>query len=220
MKVRRQRLLAVAAVVAAVTAAAPAHAAPDPRDTVDKVVAIAGGAVNDVAREVDRAVGDGGIGGVGGPIGGGGFPPAGFAVTAVNWSKSPAQLSPVFTPPDPNTSHPANWSCTTSTTATTAHASCTPTDPPDPGTSGWSCYDPYVVADVSTPAGPSTESITGTSHCGTSSSTCTATTTAAGVGHCAQWAFPDQPVPFECDADFSRATRLATWNVRCAPIDP
>jgi len=203
----------VAVLALGATTVTTAHA-DDPLQPVVKAVGIGG-----IDAPIDR-LGDVGGGVVGGP---GGFPPAGFAVTAVTWSMGPGDLTPTFTPPNPATSHPANWSCTTSLTSTTAHASCMPTDPPDPGTSGWACYDPYVVVDVTSAAASTGDSITGSSHCGTSYATCTATTPTIGVpapAHCSNWAFPHQPVPLECDADFSFARPTATWNVRCAPIDP
>jgi hypothetical protein len=210
-----RRWLATAAALVALAATAPAHA--DPVDDVNK-------AVNNAKNAIARDIGPGGgvilPGGGGGVGGGGGFPPNGFAVTAVNWSMAPGQTTPAFTPPNAATSHPANWSCTTSTTATTAHASCTPTDPPDPGTGGWACYDPFVIADVSGPI-PGADSITGESHCGTSSALCTAVSGAgAPPGECRNWSFVQVPTPLECEVNFANATPLASWNVRCAPIDP
>lgn len=149
-----------------------------------------------------------------------GFPPAGFAVTAVAWSMTPPQVVPSFTPPVGTASHPSNWSCTLSfPSLTTARAECTPLDPPDPGTSGWACYDPFVDVNISTPrAAPS--AVTGTSSCGTSVATCTASTGPLPAGHCSNWAFPQQPVPLVCEADWGAALAVSTWSVRCAPIDP
>jgi hypothetical protein len=230
-----RRLLAATAALVAFAAVAPAHAGDDPVALVQRAV---DRGVNDANHALDGIAKPGIIrdlpGGGGGGVVGGGFPPAGFTTTSIIWSMSPGQTTPAFTPPNPATSHPANWSCTTSTTATTAHAECTPTDPYDPGTVGWACYDPFVVADISTPVtvssdpthggvgtpGATAASITGTSHCGTTSSTCTATTTPAGAGHCQLPAFPHQPAPLECDADFGASAPVATWTVRCAPIDP
>lgn len=220
-----RRWLATAAALVALAATAPAHAGDDPVDVLNRAAAKAANAADQAAGDAQKAIGRdigpaGGIGGAGGGGVAGGFPPAGFAVTAVTWSMAPGQLTPAFTPPNPATSHPANWSCTTSTTATTAHASCTPTDPPDPGTAGWSCYDPFVVGDVSGPI-PGADSITGESHCGTSSALCTAVSGAgAPPGNCRNWSFVQVPTPLECEVDFGNATRLATWSVRCAPIDP
>jgi hypothetical protein len=217
-----RRWLATAAALVALAATAPAHAGEDPVDLVNRAaanaVAQAGKAANDVQHAINRDVGPGG--GVVLPGGGGGFPPNGFAVTAVTWTMAPGQTTPSFTPPNPATSHPAAWSCTTSTTATTAHASCTPTGPLDPGTAGWSCYDPFVIGDVNGPI-PGADSITGESHCGTSSALCTAVSGAgAPPGECRNWSFVQVPTPLECEADFSKASLLATWSVRCAPIDP
>lgn len=146
------------------------------------------------------------------------FPPPGFAVTAVTWSMRPGDVLPSFTPPVAAASHPANWSCSTSfPAATTARAECTPTDPPDPGTTGWACYDPFVDVTIT---GPNLSSIGGTSSCGTSVASCTASTGLVGAGHCNNWAFPHQPVPLVCEADFGAALPASTWSVRCAPIDP
>jgi hypothetical protein len=219
-----RRLTLVAAALLAFAAVAPAHAGDDPIGDVQRQVAKA---ADQVQHQLDAIGGGGGV-----PPGG--FPPAGFTTTSIIWSMAPGQTTPSFTPPNPATSHPANWSCTTSTTTTTAHASCMPTDPYDPGTVGWACYDPFVVVDISTPAvvdppspthaggvSATPASITGVSHCGTTSATCTASTTVTvAVSHCQQPAFPHQPAPLECDADFGSSAPVATWTVRCAPIDP
>ena len=212
----RRRPLLAALAVAALALATTQSSAEEPVDTV--------------RRLAQNALG--GVGGPGGPGGGGGgFPPAGFVTTSISWTMNAGDVAPTFTPPNPATSHPANWSCTTSTTATTAHASCTPTDPYDPGTVGWACYDPFVVVDVDS-GNASPDSVTGSAHCGDTVATCTATTgigfstgtIAVGSGtpiaHCQQAAFPHQPVPLNCHAEFSRAKPTATWTVRCAPVDP
>ena len=145
------------------------------------------------------------------------FPPPGFAVTAVAWSMDAGDPFPAFTPP-PATSHPANWSCTTSyPSATTARAECLPTDPPDPGTTGWACWDPFVDVTI---RGPLQSDVGGMASCGTTVASCTASTGLAGVGHCSDWALPRQPVPLVCEADYSAVVPGSSWTVRCAPIDP
>lgn len=91
----------------------------------------------------------------------------------------------------------------------------------DPGTVGWSCYDPFVDVTVTSPAGAGVTTLRGTSRCGTTVATCAATTTPTQpAGHCSNAAFPEQPVPLVCEADFSAALPTATWSVRCAPVDP
>lgn len=173
------------------------------------------------------------------------WPPKGLAFTSVQWSMSPGDATPTFTPPNPATSHPTNWECTTSITGTYAHASCMPTSAPDPGFLGWNCYDPFVVVDVISGTGSTSggDAVTGRAKCGTTAAICHAATgitvtadppdstpvidiaTAKfGIGthaaYCQHAAFPQQPAPLECDADFYAARPSATWTVRCAPIDP
>jgi hypothetical protein len=218
---RRRHLIAALAVGTLAVTTTQASAAPDPLALVKQVARQANEVANGALRDVNDVIGDEYQ-----------FPPAGFVTTSISWSMAPGDLTPTFTPPNPATSHPTAWSCTTSTTTTTAHASCTPTSAYDPGTDGWACYDPFVVVDVNSGATPS-DSVTGSAHCGETIATCTATTgtvvvepgggiggVGTQVGHCQEAAFPHQPVPLECDADFGGAKPTATWTVRCAPVDP
>ena len=206
----------------------------------DADVVVGGGGIKDVLAGGERLPGVGGLADL--PGFQQTWPPAGFALTSIQWSMGPGDAVPTFTPPNPLTSHPTNWSCTTSVTGTFAHASCMPTSAPDPGTVGWSCYDPFVVVDLTNGAGDDANSLVGSSHCGTTYATCVAATgitVAAGglsssvidissakfgigtpAAHCQHAAFPAQPAPLECDADFAGVKPTATWTVRCAPIDP